>query len=329
MAEFVFPLSALALVLCVLTPALTAVARQALARRRQTTAWADFGDGTTWAWLALPAAAPLLWLLSAALHQLEPAHAPAACRVEHVADACIDVMLLVGGIAVLVAFARRHGFVGVGPIRRMTGGPLARRLAEVVAETPGLRRWPIWLVDEATLPAVFTFGALRPVVAVRADFVESALAEDDIERLRAALLHEAAHAAGRDVLRQGLLRAALWLNPARRWLAADADRWRDAREAACDRQAVALGADPLALAQSLVQAVGKPRPGMATLCAHDGATLRLRITLLLDGIGPARGGRGGLLALALLTLALVAPHVGGEGLLDHFHHAVETWIGHG
>ena len=49
------------------------------------------------------------------------------------------------------------------------------------------------------------------------------------------------------------------------------------------------------------------------------------MALLLQGVGPLRRRPGPWLALALLAAALIAPHVGGQGLLDHFHHAVERW----
>lgn len=325
MRELVFPLSALAVTLLIVAPALTALALVALARRRRTAAWADFGDGAAWAWLVAPTALPLVWLLSAVLHQLEPGRALEACRVDHLDAACVDALVLVGLVTALAALARRRTWITPGLGLRPLDGPPAARLAALVAGVPALRRSRVWLVDGPDLPAVFTFGAWRPVLAVRADFARAALAEGDPERLVAALLHEAAHARGRDVLRQGLMRAALWLNPAGRWLRPDAERWLRAREAACDREAVALGADPLALAQSLVRAAGPLRAGTAGLCGHDALSLRLRVALLLQGVGPLRRSPGPWLALALLAAALIAPHVGGQGLLDHFHHAVERW----
>lgn len=331
MADLVFPLSALAIVLLVITPILTLVSRRALADRKRRGAWADFGDGTAWLWLMLPVALPLGWLLSAAVSQLLPWSALAACRIEHVGAACVDGLLLVLLTAGLVVLARRRGGDSTAPLRRRTGTPLSRRVDALAADLPALRRWPVWVVDGDDLPAAFTFGIRRPILAVRADFADAAFAEGDPDRLRAALLHEAAHARKRDVLRLAALRAAVWLNPIGRWLAADAERWRDAREAACDREAVALGADPLALAHCLVRAAGRPqRAGIAALCQHDRATLRLRVALLVGGSHRASAPRRGLgLALLAVGLVLIAPHVGGEGLLDHFHHTIESWTGHG
>jgi len=335
MSELVFPISALAVILLIVTPALTALSCRALARRRRSAPWADFGDGTTWMWLVLPVALPLGWLLSAALHQLEPGEALAACRLDHLEAACIDAALLVGLIGGLMAFARRRGFDAPGPMRRLSHGAVAERTRRLVQATPALRRWPVHIIDGPDRPAVFTYGALWPILAVRSDFARAAFAERDAERLRAALMHEAAHAGKRDVLRMGLLRAALWLNPARRWLSADAERWRDAREAACDREAVGMGADPLALAQSLVRAAGPAPTGLgptalAALCGHDGATLRLRVALLLHGARPSRPSKRGLvLAVCAIGLAFAAEVGRGEGALEHFHHAVESWIGHG
>lgn len=344
MGELAFPLAALAATFLVLVPALTVLGRLALDRRRRG-AWADFGAAGGYAWLLLPTAAPVAWLISAALHALEPAQALAACRLDHpTIAACLDALVLLGLTSALLAIAllaRRW------QIRRPALGraldpadPLARRVAEVVAATPALARWPVRVIapdpgGEAPAP-VFTHGALRPSIAVRADFARACLDDGDAETLRAVLLHEAAHAGGRDVLRLLLLRAALSLNPAAALLRADAERWRRAREADCDREAVALGGDPLALAHGLVRAArfGHAPAGVVALgghgdaCGHDAAGLRLRVALLLDGPRPAARRWGHRLLWLALLAVVVGPHLGGPGTLDHLHHAVERWLGH-
>lgn len=332
MAELLFPVSAVLVTFALLIPALTLLSQGVLARtRRRALTWAEFGSDATYAWLVAPTLLPMAWLLSSALHQSEPSQAPASCLIEHATSTtCLDaialVTLLLGGGALLVV---RRLWVERAPLRVEpldATDHLARRVAAITAADARLRRLRACVLRHGPAP-VLTAGRLRPRVFLDACFVR----DSDDAVLRSALLHELVHVQGRDTLRGFAGRLLLAMNPAASRLVPDFERWREAREALCDGEAVALGGEPLALAQGIVRAArfrcaGLGACGAALLGGPGRSPLHLRLALLLDGPPRPRASRGHLgLALAL-TAAVVIPHVPSADLLEHFHYAVETLV---
>lgn len=331
MDEFVFPLAAVVATFFVLIPLLTVVSRAVLAiRRRRAASWASFGSEATFAWLVAPTLVPVLWLTSAALHQNEPARTAASCFFDHgEATTCADTLLLLGflliGMTATVGLRLWREWPRVVLRQLDDGHELVQQVARVVKVDAHLRRLRIAVVRDCAEP-ICTLGLLRPIVVIDACFVR----DTDPKMLRAALLHEHAHIAGRDILRSFVARLCLSANPAGALLGPDLDRWRSAREAVCDSEAVQRGGDPLALAESLVRAArfrcGGLSPHSVSLCGHSGAALKLRLTLLLNG-PPVPIRTIGHLALAVGICAAVAmPHFGSSGLLEHFHFEIERLL---
>lgn len=331
MDELVFPLAAVIATFFVLIPLLTIVSRAVLAiRRRRGPSWASFGSEVTFAWLVAPTLLPVLWLTSSALHQTEPGRTAQSCFFDHVeATTCVDTLLLLGflivGMVATVGSRLWREWPRVMLRRLDDEHALRRRVSEVVAGDVHLRSLRIIVVRDSANP-ICTLGLLRPVVVIDACFVREA----DAKMLRAALLHEHAHIVGRDTLRSFVARLCLMANPAGALLGPDFERWRNAREAGCDGEAVHRGGDALALAESLVHAArfrcGGLSPHSAALCGHGGATLKLRLTLLLNG-PPAPTRTLGHLVLAVgAWAAVIAPHVGSSGLLEYFHFEVERLL---
>lgn len=333
MGELLFPLAAVGVVVFGAIPLLTLLARHLLARRRaQARAWVDFGSDSTLALLVAPTLLPLVWLLSSALHQIEPSRMGDGCRIDHaMTHACIDALLLVallaGGLVrafALRAWRERPGNIGA-PLP--PSHPLVARLRRIVAADPLLADLPITVAQRAPEP-VFVTGLLRQTISLDACFVRAV----DDDALRAALLHEREHLTARDTLRTFLARALLHATPAGALLLPDLERWRHAREAACDGDAVHRCASPLALADSLLHALrfrcGPACPeGATALCGHDASALRLRIQLLLHG--PRRTPRitaPSRTLLALVVALVVLPHFDRADLLDDLHHGVEALL---
>lgn len=323
MDEALFPLATLVIVFFGAMPLLSLVSRAVLGRRRAE-GLAAFGDEATFAWLVVPTLLPLVWLASSIAHQLDGASGE-VCANPHVSAAhCVDTLMLLGGLVALVAPAaiwhawRERPRVVLTPLT--PEHPLSARVARLV-EALSWSGAEVIVARQAPAPAA-TIGWWRPRVVLDACFVRDA----DDAMIGAALLHERAHASARDVLRRVVARLCMSMNPAGRALRADLARWSVAREAWCDQQAVARGADPLALAQGIVRAAKfrceESLCGAALLCGHDHGALRLRVALLMDGPAPLRPSRAS--ALLLLTLALCAavPHVGPD-VLARFHEAIE------
>jgi beta-lactamase regulating signal transducer with metallopeptidase domain len=337
MSELVFPFSAVVAVFFVLIRMLTVIAKLALTwRRRRPRPWARFGSAGTFAWLVAPTVLPVAWLLSSAFHQNEAG--ASACAVAHTHESeCLDALLLLTvllvGLGVGVGLRAWRSRPRLSVQLLDSADPRSLRLAALAGADTHLRRLPVGVANHTAQP-VFTIGWLRPRAIVDACFLESA----DDAMLRASLLHEQAHAANLDSLRCFVVRLCLAINPLRAWLAPEFARWRGAREADCDGQAVHRGGEALALAEGIVRAArfrcrdGLPTvsAGVSALCGHDAAALKLRVALLMEGPEAPRRSWGHLsLALAVLA-ATAAPHLPGVGILERFHSAIErsfSWIG--
>jgi len=330
MDEFVFPLAAVATTFFLVIPLLTLVSRGVLSFVRQrTSSWASFGSEVTFACIVAPTLLPVLWLTSSALHQSEPMQTVESCLIDHVeATTCTDTLLLLGllivGVATSVGIRLWRERPQVVLHRLPSDHELVRRVGRIIRDDAHLRALRVVVVRESAEP-IYTLGLLRPIVVVDACFIREA----DEQMLRAALLHEHAHIAGFDTLRSFVVRLCLGANPAGSLLAADLERWRNAREAVCDGEAVHRGGEPLALAEGILRAArfrcGGLVPG-AALCGHSGAALKLRLALLMQG-PPAPVRTIGHIVLAVgVFAALTVPHIDSLGLLEHFHFEVERLL---
>lgn len=329
MIDIVFPVAALLATFFVLVPLATLASRARLAHKRRATAnWADFGSESTFAWLVMPTLVPLAWLSSAAIHQAEPSRMLEACLVAHSQAAnCLDALVLACVTLLGTGLYVLHQFKNHDVPRNLDwlseGHALHRRVAKIIANEPALASSNIRLARRSPA-SVFTFGWWRAQIILDACFVRGA----DDSMIRAALLHELAHARGYDTLRTFVARCSLGLNPVGHWLEDDFEHWRRAREAQCDSHAVDNGAEALALAQGIVRAAKLHAGGIehcraALLCGHHLTALKLRLALLLEGPPRARATLGHIVLGCTLLCVVITPHLHGPGALSVFHHAVE------
>lgn len=95
MGELVFPVTAVLGTVFVVIPALSLLSAAALRLHRgRATSWSRFGSETTFAWLVAPTLLPLGWLVSSALHQVEPGGG-ASCALDHaISTSCVDAVVL-------------------------------------------------------------------------------------------------------------------------------------------------------------------------------------------------------------------------------------------
>lgn len=327
MNEFLFPLAAVVTTFFFVIPLLTLISRSALLLMRQrTSSWVSFGSEVTFAWLVAPTLLPVLWLTSSALHQSEPMRTAKYCFIDHIeATTCIDTLMLLGlmtvGVVVSVGIRLWRERPQVVLHRLRSNHKLVRRVERTIRDDVHLRALRVIVVRKSAEP-LYTLGLLRPIVVVDACFIREA----DEQMLRAALLHEHAHITGFDTLRSFIVRLCLGANPAGRLLAADFERWRNAREAVCDGEAVHRGGEPLALAEGILKAARFRCDGLVpgpALCGHGGAVLKLRLALLMHGpSAPVRTIGHTVLAIGVFA-ALTTPHIDSLGLLKHFHFEVE------
>ncbi len=339
MSEVVFLAAGLVVLFGLGVPLLTMVSKAVLIQRRRATKdITEFGSTLNYLLIVGPVALPVLWVMSAGLHQSEAAWFATGSGARHLAgQACWNALALgvVVAVAVAVALLRMRAAVGAGLERKACDHAehdQSQRVAEVCASHPMLARLSqrVHLVDRHGDQACTT-GLVKPVIEMSCRFVHSL----DDRALQGALLHEAEHVRGLDPLRYLLATVFLSLNPAGWLLASEFQRWRWAREARCDRGAVSRGARPLSLAQALLVAarrgsvVSEPRPALAQRA--DGRFLRLRILLLLGYASRRVTLESRILpvllsAVAILLLTAWLPHAVAAWPLDGLHAFVDATV---
>ncbi|MBX3181649.1 MAG: hypothetical protein KIT72_12720 [Polyangiaceae bacterium] len=259
MIELVFPVLGVVVFFGVVLPLTALLATLLLKLVARVTPWSELGQLR---YLILTSASllPLVWLISAALHQNEPGAVLVTLACPHNIHGCpesgsLSIALALMASLLVAPFVIKSRGVALPPRQALPA--LAQRVERLIATEAALASLAgkVWLTAAPHF-AIASHGLLRRRVALGHDFA-AALSD---EALVAALAHEAEHLHAWDPLRSWLLEVALTVNPlGRKLLAPHAASWRVAREAACDRAAVARGADPLALAEAIVHAA-RPTP---------------------------------------------------------------------
>lgn len=326
-SEWLFPLTAIVLTWLVLMPVATVLCASLLSwRRAHTRVWADVGSPTTTALLITPTLLPLCWLISSACHLVESYPVLDSCLLD--TGDCHEALLLSGlivvmGLSASISRLIRHAPLHVNPLA--PHHPLHTRIRHLCAAHDSLRTLQVNVLSQSKTP-VFTTGLLSPRVFLDACFVEHA---DDL-MLVSVLHHEQGHVRHRDGLWHACVKWCLALNPARSWLMPEYGHWRQAIEARRDDHALDQGADPLALAQGLVHAA-KFECGSSHTCSSlfgltascHLTTLKLRLSLLLDGGQPVSTSRGHVGLITLLIGVIVLPHLSDSSILDLLHVHIE------
>lgn len=331
MNELVFAASALLVLFGGAIPLATLLAKALLVlRRRRAPEITAYGSSTGYMTVTAPVVLPCLWLVSAALHQSEPGGALGACLQDHVwGPICVGAASVAVTIALfaLVAALTTPGVLWRSARRGASRSLRAQRqrLSRVATGDPRLQPWlDRWIIVTGDVPPACVRGFVRPRVELSADYVD----EIDDDMLRAVLLHEAEHVRCGDPLRGLVAEVALRLNPLSGLLRDEFARWRLAREVACDRHALVLGADRGALAQALVSGArfGTASATAPAMHSTQRDAVELRVRLVLDGDRPDCGcgsRRGVVRALAMVLAVVVWPHVLGSEPLDSFHRVID------
>lgn len=333
MTEAAFPVLGAAFVVLIVLPAWAAVAKLGLMLTER------FGGplqnfNLRYALLTGSSFLPLLWFLSAGIHQAETGQSALACLLHRDKDGlCFEpasFVLLLAAVAAMAAVRsfRRNGSVSRGD--SASSRNLVGRVQHLIAASRSLEaiRDRVVVTDEATF-TIGTRGIFRPQVFIGASFADKLTDA----MLCSALGHEQEHVRSLDPLRYLLLYFAMVVNPCGRFLLAPhAARLKVARETYCDREAVIRGASPLPLADAIVRAARPTLREVAALGARDTAVLELRIKMLLAFAERtpqrlATESRSALpVALMLVFATVLLPHRTGTAALDALHAGAEQAI---
>ncbi len=331
MNEAAFPLLGPVLVLGLALPLSAVLARLVLLGVRRLERRRSASTVRYWT-LVGSSALPVVWFVSASIHQAEPNQPHDVCAIVHHAERwCAEPALFSLALSLLVALWALPRVASEWRIAARGEAPGARLVAlldahPVLRELRGRVR-----VSDAAGPALVTVGLFWPRVVVQRNVLD----ELDDSALVAALAHEAAHVRLRDPLRYLLLWWALALNPLGRWLlGGERTRWLFDRETRCDLHAVEAGACGAALAHALVVAARTPVPAAsAGLGSGSLPLIRLRVQLLLAYAGgpsacalrEARLQRAFACGFFLLcALIALLPHGSGTLPLDLVHEIAEA-----
>lgn len=334
MSELFFPVFGSLLILCVVVPLCALLGRAALCLLDRDLPGSAARSGTLrYLLLVGPPMLPVVWCVSAGLHQAESGRSVLACLVSHEFEqVCLEpltfaiVLLALASLRAVPELMRTWRASRFCPVAQSKE---VDRVKQLLAATPGLARVKLGrdlFVTEAAIGGSAALGWWRPVVVVESSFVRRC----DDESLAAAIAHELEHVRRRDPLRYLLLTLAVRLNPLSALIARrEAVRWIFEREVQCDRAAVLSGAAPLGLARALVQA-SRPLPqAVAGLGEASLGKLRLRVELLLSYAerrpldDAAQGAFALLFACLIGALAVTLPHIASTGPLDALHFGIE------
>lgn len=309
MSEYVFPISATLIVYLVAIPICTFIGRLYLEwQGRYRPHPHEAGHFSTLAAIAGPVLIPIFCVGGAAFHRFDGHHAYEVCLVGHGAEPCAEAIALALFVALPLVVATLLKFRFVSP-----RGEHFEGFEELGVD--------VRLVDEAVL---CTRGLVRPWIEVGRSLVD----ELTDEQLRAALLHEKAHARGLDPLFTFVGEVCMSVNPARglvrRWF----ERWHLGREIRCDLTAISLGGNRFSLAESLLRVARRTSGGG---CAHGvnltgaAASIRVRVAVLVgNDIPEVRSDRALWLASFIFCGAIIATFAYCEmSLLDSLHHQTE------
>ena len=335
MSEWLFPIGGALIAFLVAVPLLTSIARIVLTTMPAAVEGTSAHlDGWRFLLIVAPSLGTWTWLLSASIHQATADTDFTACLLDHFDGDLLRDEIFFGLLlcSILAASALRRLRPSNHDKRPRTRKHL-QGSAEAKARVLGVCRKSssligaekrVRIVQQGLAPAC-TRGLFRPFVEME----ESLVAQLSDDELAAALLHEWEHVQGLDPLRFLGAQVALSINPLARWLEPELARYRFARELHCDRRAVQCGANPLALAQSIVLAA-MPAPASDNAVALGGpglASVRMRVQLLL---GYATQSPEAMHAAAppeptfsLVMAMLLCPHVLGSGPLDVLHTSIE------
>lgn len=332
MSEVLFPTVGAALIVLLVLPACAVLGRGLLALCERFRGGGGRFMGLGYLLLLVPSLVPIVWTLSAGLHQAETGRAVLACLLRHdLEEACVEPLLFVAMLGALIAFSVRPWLAAYRRASRLTPSRdsiAVARVERLVGTHPALSELrERWLVSEGSVNGTATVGLWRPLVAVDATFV----ARCDDEMLLGALCHELEHLRGRDPLRYALLSLSMHLNPfGGRLLRRDAAAWVLRREMECDRMAVLGGAEAFGVARALLCASAPATAAIAHIRGGTRSRLRLRVELLLAYAEAPPSERDRVTSLAsllplgaILLLALALPHGGKTGPLDVLHTSVE------
>ena len=336
MNELLFPLGTLLLVMLVIIPFLSLCAQARIGYLQlKHPSFDRLHTGRLLFWLCLSTMLPLTWIVLSTSHLLSSdwLHASHAsiCLLNHHHFWTDEAILLTLTFLLVLGMGCKMYWDDKAyswtPVSDEAQSLRIHRLCSA-GQIGNPKR--VWLV-ESTIAAQ-SVGVFNPRILLSRDW----LLQIDDDMLKATLLHEFAHLHAGDLWTGGLLKLGMKINLAARRLQPSTLIWMQSRELAADRTAVEQGADPLALAEAIVNALRWQRrlalqaPPSSQLSwnissEYSIALVKLRLSKLTDNSLSHQPQSSPLVDFGILAvlLALCTPHLLSIDLLDALHLSIE------
>ena len=336
MNELLFPLGTILLLSGVIIPFLSLLTRIRIGYLQQNhPSFESLHSNRLLFWLLLPTALPIVWIVFSIVHLgysdvVHTSH-EAICLLNHNQFWTDEAILLIIMIGISLIFSVRIYLEELRQSRvTLVHNPiLESRIHKILQKRTIGSGSNVLLIKQATFAAQ-SVGIIQPKVLLSADWVE--YIDDDM--LEATLLHEFAHHHSGDLWTGACLKLGMLMNPSAKLLQPSTAIWLQSRELMADQKAVSYGANPLALAQSIVNAI-RWQQDHTLLSNHDlrfclspsnTSLLKLRLLHLTGSAtfthSPSKSGSF-LWTLGLICI-LSLPHLLSIDLLDALHYGIEV-----
>ena len=331
MNELLFPLSTILLVFGAVIPFLSLLTQYRIRFLQDSSpTFESLYTNQLLFWLLLPTMLPIVWICLSLghllyFHHIHSSH-DSVCLLSHQhfwTDESILLALIVGIVIVLVVQVLR--VEQQGSWKLVSDSVIEKRVNDLcVQEELGCFRQLI-LVEQSV--AAQSVGILRPKILLSRDWV----AQIDDDMLKATILHEIAHHQAGDLWMGMILKIGLMLNIHAQKLQSSISIWIQSREILADKRSVRLGAEPLALAQAIVNAIRwqRSQPVLSSyqwgIRGENVSLVKLRLLQLTsyDDSSEDSTGWQDLWMLCVLML-LCVPHLLSIDVLDFVHLSIEV-----
>jgi len=336
MNELLFPLGTLFLLSGVIIPILSLLTRIRIGYfQRNHPSFQSLHTNRLLFWLLLPTALPIVWIVFSIVHLgysdvVHTSH-ESICLLNHEQFWTDEAILLTIMMGISLIFAIRIYLEelhqsSVAPVHNPMLESRIHHIRQKLTIGSGSK---VLLIKQAKFAAQ-SVGIIQPKVLLSAEWV----AQIDDDMLEATLLHEFAHHHSGDLWTGACLKLGLLMNPSAKLLQPSTAIWLQSRELMADQKALSYGANPLALAQSIVNAIRWQRQNPLQLhqdvhfCLSPSNTslLKLRLLHLMDSTPstPMPSKPASVLWMLGLLCLLSLPHLLSIDLLDALHYGIEV-----
>ena len=336
MNELLFPLGTILLLSFVIIPLLSILTQIRIGYLQQHhPSFEKLHTNRLLFWLLLPTALPIVWIVFSVVHLgysdvVHTSH-ESICLLNHHQFWTDEAILLVIMMGIALILSIRIYLEELNQSRvAVIHNPILENRIRKIRQTLSIGSESNVLLIKKAKFAAQSIGIIQPKVLLSEEWVE----QIDDDMLEATLLHEFAHHHAGDLWTGACLKLGILMNPSAKRLQPSTAIWLQSRELMADQKALYYGANPLALAQSIVNAIRWQREQTLIsnqdvqfcLSPSNTSLLKLRLLHLTDSTSSTQSPSKSVSVLWMLGLVCILslPHLLSIDLLDSLHYGIEV-----